>query len=99
MESVVCIYCENCNPEDQPFCGRCGGRPRGETAAEQARSRLLLVERLIQQRTWFSVANEIASVQELFEGADEVYRACGPALNWLVEEIGRRLSSNRTSQR
>jgi tetratricopeptide (TPR) repeat protein len=90
MESVCCSYCENLVHREQPFCGRCGGRPLGETATEQALSGLRLAERLIHQRVWFGLEKEIAAIKaRLDEGDDDDYSACEPALNRLVEAVQR----------
>jgi tetratricopeptide (TPR) repeat protein len=89
MASIVCFYCDNHTQKEQPFCGRCGGRPRGETAVEQAIAGLMLSTRLIRERVWFGLEKEIAAVKALFESGNDVYVACAPALEWLVQEIPR----------
>jgi tetratricopeptide (TPR) repeat protein len=89
MESVVCTYCENRIDKTHPFCGRCGGRPGGETPAEQAIAGLMLCTRLIAGRVWFGLEEEFAAVKALFEAGNQIDRACAPALEWLVQEIPR----------
>jgi tetratricopeptide (TPR) repeat protein len=91
MGSVVCTYCEETVHESHLFCGRCGGRPRGETAAERALSGLMLVERLIDQRVWFGLEKELSAIKALLDGGDHVYQACEPALNRLVQQVSQRL--------
>jgi tetratricopeptide (TPR) repeat protein len=49
----------------------------------------MLAERLIRQRVWFGLEQEIAAAKVRIESEENIYAACEPAFNWLVDEIPR----------